>query len=203
MEEREPSMLKPDRLSAGVTGGGVSTASASSPRPPVARAHPAAPLVHVAGFWRRTAAALVDVLLVVPVSYLLTMLAARVAGLSLPPARRTGIDYWLDLALAGDPGLWGGLGLGAFLIVLYLYLWQVTTGRTPGMRLLGLRVIDLYGEPPGVVRSAVRTLGYLVSLATLSLGFLWVAFDREKRGLHDWLAGTLVTKNPPAGKHKP
>jgi uncharacterized RDD family membrane protein YckC len=26
------------------------------------------------------------------------------------------------------------------------------------------------------------------------LGFLWVGFDSEKRGLHDWIAGTYVIK---------
>jgi uncharacterized RDD family membrane protein YckC len=26
------------------------------------------------------------------------------------------------------------------------------------------------------------------------LGFFWVGFDSEKRGLHDWIAGTYVIK---------
>ena len=30
--------------------------------------------------------------------------------------------------------------------------------------------------------------------ATLGLGFAWIGFDREKRGLHDWLAGTYVVR---------
>jgi uncharacterized RDD family membrane protein YckC len=29
---------------------------------------------------------------------------------------------------------------------------------------------------------------------TLSLGYLWIAFDAEKRGLHDWIAGTYVIR---------
>ncbi len=55
-------------------------------------------------------------------------------------------------------------------------------------------------SPPSstpVWRAAVRAVGYLVALATGGLGFLWVGFDREKRGLHDWLAGTYVIKSPP------
>jgi len=62
------------------------------------------------------------------------------------------------------------------------------------MRALGLKVIDVYGEPPSVTRSALRTLGYLAGLATLGLGFVWVGFDAEKRGLHDWIAGTYVIR---------
>ena len=43
-------------------------------------------------------------------------------------------------------------------------------------------------------RALVRTAGYVVSVASLGLGFLWIAFDSEKRGLHDWMAGTYVVK---------
>jgi uncharacterized RDD family membrane protein YckC len=28
----------------------------------------------------------------------------------------------------------------------------------------------------------------------LFLGFLWIGFDSEKRGLHDWIAGTYVVR---------
>ena len=55
-----------------------------------------------------------------------------------------------------------------------------------------LRVIDLYGDPPSIARAGGRAAGYLASLATLGLGFLWIGFDSEKRGLHDWLSGTYV-----------
>ena len=37
----------------------------------------------------------------------------------------------------------------------------------------------------------------MAGLATLGLGFLWIAFDSEKRGLHDWLSGTYVVKERP------
>ena len=30
--------------------------------------------------------------------------------------------------------------------------------------------------------------------ATLFLGFLWIGFDSEKRGLQDWIAGTYVIR---------
>jgi uncharacterized RDD family membrane protein YckC len=63
--------------------------------------------------------------------------------------------------------------------------------------LLGVRVIDVYGEPPSALRALARTLGYFVAAATGGLGFLWIGFDREKRGLHDWISGTYVIKAPP------
>ncbi|MBI4512097.1 MAG: RDD family protein [Deltaproteobacteria bacterium] len=152
------------------------------------------PMVTVAGFWHRVSAALIDGVLVLPIASVIVIATGKLAGFSLPRARLTAIDFWLDTALAGDPGLWGALIVLAIVSASYLLLFQSTTGRTIGMRLLGLRVINLYGDPPGLVRSVVRTAGYLACAATLSLGFAWIAFDREKRGLHDWLAGTYVIK---------
>jgi uncharacterized RDD family membrane protein YckC len=155
---------------------------------------PEPPTVWVAGFWRRAAAGIVDALIALPVAWLFVWLATAIVGLALPHAPRAGIDFWVDLTLAGDPAVWGALGLGATLVFFYLAVFHALGGRTPGMRLLGLRVVDPYGEPPGLVRSVVRSLGYFVCAATLGLGFFWTAFDREKRGLHDRLAGTFVAR---------
>jgi uncharacterized RDD family membrane protein YckC len=169
---------------------------APSPRP-ATRSQTATPraVVTVAGFWRRALAAGIDALVVLPAALLLAIGAGRLAGVSLPDARRTALDYWLDLAISGEPALWGTIGLVVAIGVIYLLLFHMTLGRTLGMRALGLRVIDVYGEPPSVARAAVRTLGYLASVATLGLGFVWVGFDAEKRGLHDWLAGTYVIRS--------
>jgi uncharacterized RDD family membrane protein YckC len=194
MDEREPSFLG--------AGPAERNAPLVLPDPPAGtRLAPLprteAPTVYVAGFWRRAVAGLVDAAIVAGCALVVVGLASRLAGLTLPSPRRSAVDYWLDLVLAGDPGLLAALGLGAAVLVLYLFLFQALTARTLGMRLLRLRIIDVYGDPPAVWRAGLRVLGYLVALAPLGLGFLWVAFDREKRGLHDWLAGTYVIKPPP------
>jgi uncharacterized RDD family membrane protein YckC len=153
--------------------------------------------VHVAGFWRRAAQGIVDGAIVLPVAFLLSWIAGKLSGLVLPAARSPGIDYWLDLALAGEPALWGGLLLGAAIVTMYLLIFQAMAGQTPGMRLLKLRVVDVYGGPPGPLRATARAAGYLLCFVTLGLGFIWIGFDREKRGLHDWLAGTYVILGDP------
>ena len=43
-------------------------------------------------------------------------------------------------------------------------------------------------------RCLARCGGYLAGVATLFLGFLWMGFDSEKRGLQDWIAGTYVIR---------
>lgn len=198
MVEREPSILKGDgdRVTESETRGHETPAVPTETRhlagADKARQREASVTVVVAGFWRRAVAAGVDALLVVPVAALLAWVAGKLGGFALPSARHTGPDFWLDLAMAGDPALLGALGLSLAIWLLYLLLFQAMLSGTPGMRLLGLRVIDVYGDPPSVLRSAVRTFGYVLGVATFSLGFLWIGFDREKRGLQDWVSGTYV-----------
>jgi uncharacterized RDD family membrane protein YckC len=197
-------MREPSILASGGTSEPGRDASPPPPRPPsasrsgsVTRAATATGLqVTVAGFWRRLVAGALDAMVILPAWLLLAWLAGKLTGLHLPAGTAT-IDYWLDLFLAGDPALWGALGLAAAIGAVYLLVFQVTMGRTLGMRALDLRVIDVFGDPPSAWRAGARTLGYFANLATIGLGFVWVAFDPEKRGLHDWLAGTLVVRGSP------
>ncbi len=150
--------------------------------------------VYVVGFWRRLAAAMIDFAIVIPVTALLTWICSIVAGVHLPATRMHGPDFWVDLLIASDPALLMGLGLFLAIGALYLYLFQVTLGRTPGMKVLRLRIIDVWGDPPSHARCAARTAAYFASAGTLLLGFVWMGFDSEKRGLHDWIAGTYVIR---------
>jgi pimeloyl-ACP methyl ester carboxylesterase/uncharacterized RDD family membrane protein YckC len=82
----------------------------------------------------------------------------------------------------------------AWLIVVTTYFvgfWS-STGQTPGMRLLGLRVVTRAGLPPSPSRSLLRLVGLALAIAPLLLGFLPVFFDSSRRALQDFLAGTLV-----------
>jgi uncharacterized RDD family membrane protein YckC len=74
----------------------------------------------------------------------------------------------------------------------YFVLFWTTTGQTPGMRAMRLRVRAGDGRPPGLARSIGRLLGLLLAIVPMFAGFLPVLFDRRRRGLHDLLAGTVV-----------
>ena len=81
---------------------------------------------------------------------------------------------------------------GAALAVLVVEqaLLVALTGQTLGMRLGGLRVLQLRtpGRRPGLVPAAVRAVVLAASLGLA--GF----FTRDGRGLHDLLAGTVVVR---------
>ena len=105
----------------------------------------------------------------------------------------------LVVALTGgfQPG-WveGTLGAAGWMLVVTLYFvsfWSVT-GQTPGMRVMHLRVVRRSGAPVSALRSLVRFAGLIVAIVLLFLGFLPVLVDRRRRGLHDFVAGTVVVR---------
>jgi uncharacterized RDD family membrane protein YckC len=140
-------------------------------------------------------AAVIDLLLVIPAALIITMLASRITGLRLPGnLHLLDVDLWIDLVLATDPALVMCLVLLCAIGLTYLLVFQIIVGRTPGMRLLRIKIIDVYGDRPSAARCVARCAGYLAGVATLFLGFLWMGFDSEKRGLQDWIAGTYVIR---------
>lgn len=171
----------------------------ATPRPSAPELRPSArgaPTVHVVGFWKRFAAAIVDLAIVIPVALLITLIVSKLGGIHLPPSnmRLLDFDLWIDLVLATDPALLMGFGLFTAIGLTYLLVFHIILGRTLGMRLFKIRVIDVYGDRPSPARCVARCAGYLASAATLFLGFLWMGFDSEKRGLQDWIAGTYVIR---------
>jgi hypothetical protein len=67
---------------------------------------------------------------------------------------------------------------------------------TPGKMAVSAKIVDAktLGKPS--TRQFInRYVAYCFSFIPLGLGFLWIAFDRQKRGWHDMLAGTLVIKS--------
>jgi uncharacterized RDD family membrane protein YckC len=77
-------------------------------------------------------------------------------------------------------------------VAVYFVAFWSTAGQTPGMRVMGLRVSVADGTLPSVGRSLVRVVGLALATAPLFAGFLPVLVDDRRRGLHDFLAGTVV-----------
>lgn len=83
-------------------------------------------------------------------------------------------------------------------VVGYEAWFTTVSGQTIGKRALGIRVVVLGGtEPPGLGASVVRAaLPVLMGVATFGVGwlvpYLWAIWDRDRRGLHDRVAGTEV-----------
>lgn len=73
-------------------------------------------------------------------------------------------------------------------------------GATPGKMLLGLKIVNQEGSKPSFKSSVLReVVGRVLSVITLGVGYLIALFDKEKRTLHDRLAGTRVILSRPVG----
>lgn len=72
----------------------------------------------------------------------------------------------------------------------------LTSGRTPGKRAAGLRVVRAGGEPPGFLACAVRNLMRLVDILPgfYAVGAVCIFVSPRNQRLGDLAAGTLVVR---------
>lgn len=81
----------------------------------------------------------------------------------------------------------------ALLAGVYLFLFLFYAAATPGMRWLGLRLVDFEGKPARSGQRLLRVLAVAPSSAALGFGFLWAAFDEEALAWHDRISRTCLT----------
>jgi len=84
---------------------------------------------------------------------------------------------------------------GTCSIVMFLYLTSSLAlfGRTAGMKLFSLELIDAdLNEYPSFHQAAVSSAVYLLTLPVGGIGFATVFFNDEKRAAHDLISGTII-----------
>lgn len=74
----------------------------------------------------------------------------------------------------------------------YAYSWAAA-GRTPGMALMGVRVIQPSGGGLRPSQAIIRTLVFPFSFLFLGLGFIGILTQRRRQALHDLAAATAVS----------
>ena len=72
--------------------------------------------------------------------------------------------------------------------------WQATIGK----RALHIQVTDDAGARLTWLRANGRYWAKLLSFLILGIGFLMILFTERRQGLHDLIAGTLVSRRPPS-----
>jgi uncharacterized RDD family membrane protein YckC len=79
-------------------------------------------------------------------------------------------------------------------LLYFPYYWS-RSGQTPGMKMMGIRVVrDRDGGPVTGGQAVLRLIGYWVSGFVFYLGYIWIFIDKRKRGWHDLIAGTVVVE---------
>ncbi len=80
---------------------------------------------------------------------------------------------------------------------IYFSIFTVFAGATPGMQLMDLTVVRLDGSLPDTRQLIWRTFGYLISAATLMLGFAWAVWDDDRFTWQDRMSQTYITAAAP------
>jgi uncharacterized RDD family membrane protein YckC len=136
-----------------------------------------------AGFWIRGVALLIDVAIVYLVHVSLRWVAGRVWG----------------AAVESEAGVLPAVSLFTLLFTsLYTSVLHALAGQTLGKLATGVRVVNVDGGPLTFGAALLRYLGYFLSLAPLGFGFVVGGLRKDKRALHDLLAGTRVERLAPA-----
>ena len=140
-----------------------------------------------AGFWIRFVAYLIDSIII---SVLMGIIWVPTTFLTMRSAMSEG----------GPGPLAAILPFLAFLLTMtaslgYVLWFWANRGATPGKKMMGLKIVREDGEEPlGWGTAFMRLVGYMVSGFILYIGFLMIAFNPDKMGLHDKIAKTRVLK---------
>ena len=131
-----------------------------------------------AGFWKRFAAFLIDMIV-------LMVLGAIVGGIF-------GFLYGTTAGTAEGSEVMGQMG-GIIVGWIYYAAFESSEKQaTLGKMALSIKVTDLEGQRIGFGRATGRHFAKIVSGIILLIGYIMVAFTSQKQGLHDIMAGCLV-----------
>ncbi len=153
--------------------------------------------IRYAGFWIRFLASLLDtVFLALPVGIVVYFLsdgawfdfAQYQQNIAMAMSGNThALDKQPTTSLS-----WEFLFEGLTLVVTMLF-WKQWRGATPGKKFVHIKIVDAKTfEDIDNKEAITRSFGYIVSTLAFLMGFIMVAFRKDKRGLHDLLAGTVV-----------
>jgi uncharacterized RDD family membrane protein YckC len=104
-----------------------------------------------------------------------------------------GLILLIPSAILGSRSQFGGLLIG------FAYEWLMIAfndGRTVGKMALGIRIARPDGSAVDLGTAAARAGMAIVSSIPFLLGYIWAAWDPEKRTWHDMVADTRAFRVP-------
>jgi len=134
---------------------------------------------HYGGFWIRAVAKIIDSIIVGILNFAVAIPLSLVA-LSQDSSHAAAAAFFLKFALS--------IGINASYTTFFLGRFAAT----PGKMACGLKVICADGSRVSYSRALGRYFAEILSGLILYIGYIMVAFDEEKRALHDRICGTRV-----------
>ncbi|MFC1717629.1 RDD family protein [Candidatus Poribacteria bacterium] len=148
-------------------------------------------VVEYAGFWRRVAATIIDMLVLAPINWPLSFIF-----------RRIGYVSTVDMPYGGALSVWRlasvfTLGASLFIPQVITWLYSALLESSPkqatlGKMALGIVVTDIDQERISFGRATGRYFAKIISGLTLCIGYIMAGFTEKKQALHDMMANCLV-----------
>jgi len=135
-----------------------------------------------AGFWIRAGAAIIDIFILYSVDFVLARGIETAFDME-HRAAKTVVDFSFAF-----------MALAMLIQIAYFTFFVGRFAATPGKMACGLKVVRPDGTPLTYGRAFGRVFGEMLSRLTLGVGYLVVAFDEQKRALHDRVCDTRVIK---------
>ena len=131
-----------------------------------------------AGFWTRFIAYVLDMIVVYSLASLLNTVSFGV------------LNRQFDFPILGEESL-------SYVIVMFTYFISMTYffSQTLGKMIMKIKVETNKGDKLGLMDIVYRELvGRLLTIFLVYIPYLAVAFTNKKKGLHDYIADTVVVK---------
>jgi uncharacterized RDD family membrane protein YckC len=158
----------------------TSEAQAQAQAPPAEPSLPFTPLP-IAGRQFRVIAFILDCIVVASIAMLFFAVGGGQAVLRYDDPPDSAIYLMAYISLAVIP----------FTPLFFAFLWAWRS-QSLGMMAVGIIVTTSDGYRISYLRAFARSFLWLLSMIPLGAGMIPIFFDKERRGLHDRLAGTVV-----------
>jgi uncharacterized RDD family membrane protein YckC len=171
--------------------------------------------LHYASFESRVAAGALDILVMFIIAALLVTAGSLIVLISSDFEK-------VEPSSTALNAFWVCVGCIPPALLLYFFIGFAWKGQTIGASVMQLMVIRSDGHALGVLGAMARVVGLLIyvliasagiiigyafrdnsliaaaavggALVLAAFGFIWAAFDRHRRTLHDRIAGTIVVR---------
>jgi uncharacterized RDD family membrane protein YckC len=141
-----------------------------------------------AGFWLRLVAKLIDSLILMVPNFAIQFAVGLGPGNMANPSAQEVDPAQMALML-------GTVAFSIGLSVAYQTILVSKYGATWGKMALGLKIVNEDGSKIRTGRAFGRVFAEILSGMTCYIGYIIVAFDSEKRSLHDHICATRVIKS--------
>jgi uncharacterized RDD family membrane protein YckC len=175
----DPDFARTPAAEAGIISGFPSAGSASGGAAMSEMIGPSYRRKDYAGFFRRTLALFLDLVIVVLVSSVIAEVWRSLAG-----------EAWTEEQ--ADAVMGGVVVIG---LVTDMLSFRLLLKGTLGYRIVRIRYAYMLAEKPPLTAIAFRSFAAVVLLLFFGLDHLWILFDEHKQAWHDKISGFYVVKS--------